>query len=219
MRDKYVSCAYARSDRCCHAASRTLNVRDANWTDGTSPPTLFVAASSHFLPKTTANVRAYFAELEEKHAPALADAHSTAIAHSQMTWARAVEAVSDGRRVTGEKTEGVVRKIEEATGLKLGQVFGGGKAVAKKVEVAVVQKVEEVAEAAKEKAEAVKAEVEPQVKEVEKAGVAVVAGGEPCKAPRIRSKDDCMPIIWLCITRYWLSSRDTRLECASVPNQ
>ena len=75
-----------------------------------------------------------------------------------MTWARAVEAVSDGRRVTGEKTEGVVRKVEDATGLKLGQVFGGGKAVAKKVEVAVAQKVEEVAEAAKEKAEAVKAE-------------------------------------------------------------
>ncbi|KZV61162.1 hypothetical protein PENSPDRAFT_619360 [Peniophora sp. CONT] len=133
------------------------------------PPTLFVAASSHFLPKTTHNVRSYFAELEEKHTPQLAYVHNTGIAHTRMTWDRAVEAIIDGRRVTGEKTEGIVKKVEEATGLKLGQVFGGGKAVAKKAEVIVAQKVEQVAEATKERAEAVKAEAEPQVKEAEKA--------------------------------------------------
>ncbi|VDC05561.1 unnamed protein product [Peniophora sp. CBMAI 1063] len=155
------------------------------------PPTLFVAASSHFLPQTTSNVRAYFAELEEKHAPGLADVHNTAIAHSQMTWARAVDAISNGRRVTVEKTEGVVKKVEETTGLKLGQVLGGGKAAAKKAEVIVAQKVEELAEATKGKAEAVKAEAEPQVKEAEKVVKAeepvVTKGDAPAPAP---VKDD-----------------------------
>ena len=139
------------------------------------PPTLLVASSHHFLPKTTTNVSDYFGSLEDEYLPTLAQKHSVANAHTAMTWERIKDAASSGRASVEGGLSTVVDQIQTITGLKLRDALSGARAQAtqaaraaqstaaqaaqsaeKKVEDAahtVVQKVQEAAHAATEPSE------------------------------------------------------------------
>jgi len=90
------------------------------------PPTLFLLSSKYFLPKTTQNVSAYAGSLEEKHFPSLAQKHSVAIAHTQMTWERLLAAGISGRDTVQDGLGSAVRKVQELTGLKVHEALGRG---------------------------------------------------------------------------------------------
>jgi organizing structure protein 2 len=66
------------------------------------PPALFVPTFSHFLPRTSANIRA--SELEDTHLPSMGEKHEVGKVHAGMAWARVVE----GGRSTGEGVRGEV---------------------------------------------------------------------------------------------------------------
>ncbi|KAJ3785771.1 apolipo protein O-domain-containing protein [Lentinula aff. detonsa] len=94
----------------------------------TVPPLLLALSSSHFLPKTTSNVTSYFGSLEDKYLPSLAEKHNIAKAHSEMTWERAKEMIERARNNFEGGVVGGVGKVQEVTGLKLGEVWKlGGK--------------------------------------------------------------------------------------------
>lgn len=90
------------------------------------PPIFFFATLNHFLPKTSHNISSYVSELEERYAPGLKEKHDIANAHTRMTWERAKEATRDGREGLGRTTEGLVERIQAATGLKLRETLGWG---------------------------------------------------------------------------------------------
>ncbi|ORY32828.1 apolipo protein O-domain-containing protein, partial [Naematelia encephala] len=87
-----------------------------------TPPLLTLAAMPYFLPKTSHNIRQYLSDVEDHHFPAFAAEHdrifSTAVAHSQMTLDR-LGGLRDKAREAAEKAG---RKVEDATGLKVGDV-------------------------------------------------------------------------------------------------
>jgi MICOS complex subunit MIC26 len=112
------------------------------------PPTLFLLSAHHFLPKTTANLSAYFGSLEEKYFPTFAEKHDIAKAHSAMTWERMKEATQEGRQGAGRQVAGAVAWLEEVTGLKLRDAMGWSRA---QTERATGKKPEELVEAAKSK--------------------------------------------------------------------
>ncbi|KAH7907074.1 apolipo protein O-domain-containing protein [Hygrophoropsis aurantiaca] len=88
------------------------------------PPSLLLFSFAHFLPKTAANVGEYAEELEERFIPAFGEKRRIGVAHSQMGWERAKEGVLMGRERLGQGVEGLVKRVEEGTGLKVGQVVG-----------------------------------------------------------------------------------------------
>lgn len=90
------------------------------------PPIFFFATLNHFLPKTSHNISSYVSELEERYAPGLKEKHDIANAHTRMTWERAKKATRDGREGLGRTTEGLVERIQAATGLKLRETLGWG---------------------------------------------------------------------------------------------
>ncbi|KAF9486623.1 hypothetical protein BDN71DRAFT_1514812, partial [Pleurotus eryngii] len=71
------------------------------------PPVFLLASLNHFLPKTSANLSAYFSALEETYFPTVAEKHAIANAHSRMTWERVKEGTQSGR-------EGVMKGVEGA---------------------------------------------------------------------------------------------------------
>ena len=95
------------------------------------PPIFFFATLKHFLPKTSHNLSAYGAELEERYAPSLREKHLTANAHAGMTWEWVKEATKDGREGLGKGVEDVVGRIQEVTGLKVKETLGWGEVVEK----------------------------------------------------------------------------------------
>ncbi|KAF8884523.1 apolipo protein O-domain-containing protein [Infundibulicybe gibba] len=150
------------------------------------PPAFFLISLNQFLPRTSANIAAYMAELEERHFPVLAQKHDVANAHTRMTWERIKEGTSDAKEWVDRGAGSAVDKIQEATGLKLRETFGLGavQAAAKRVEAkavevvkAVEHKVEDgISEVVKPKLEEVKAEVvKPKLEEAK----AVVEPSEP----------------------------------------
>ncbi|GAV99669.1 3-beta hydroxysteroid dehydrogenase isomerase family [Lentinula edodes] len=101
------------------------------------PPLLFALSSAHFLPKTTSNFTSYLGSLEDTYFPTLAQKHDVAKAHSAMTWDRAKEAVEGARRsVEGGVLSGV-EKMQQVTGLKVGEVWKLGEEKQGKVVEAV----------------------------------------------------------------------------------
>ncbi|KAF7312886.1 MICOS complex subunit [Mycena kentingensis (nom. inval.)] len=88
------------------------------------PPALGLGAATHFLPRLSANVRAYAGDLEDEYAPELARVHETGKAHAAMGWARVVEATSGARASAEGAVTGVVGKVQEVTGLKLREALG-----------------------------------------------------------------------------------------------
>ncbi|KAJ6498234.1 apolipo protein O-domain-containing protein [Mycena vulgaris] len=131
------------------------------------PPLLGVAAATHFLPKTSANVRAYLGALEDHYVPEAARVHEVGKAHTQMTWDRVSAGVEDMReRAKGGVLEAVAR-VQGATGLKVREALGIARGVEAKAESAIgetaaqaekaiaatVAKVEGAVEGAEKKAE------------------------------------------------------------------
>ncbi|EGO28782.1 hypothetical protein SERLADRAFT_459578 [Serpula lacrymans var. lacrymans S7.9] len=88
------------------------------------PPTLFIAAFVHFLPKTASNVGDYAEELEDRYIPKFGEKRRIGVAHSRMGWERAKEGVATGQESFGKGVQGVVDKVQEVTGLKLGDALG-----------------------------------------------------------------------------------------------
>ena len=98
------------------------------------PSALFVFSLQHFLPETTSNLSDYLGSVEEAYFPNLAQKHAIANAHARMTWERAKEGTKESREWVGRGVHWSVRRVEEVTGLKLGDVVGSGREAVKEVE-------------------------------------------------------------------------------------
>jgi len=90
------------------------------------PPLFFLVTLNHFLPKSSQNLSLYFSELEGRYAPSLKEKHDIANAHTQMTWERAKHATENGWKRLGTGMEGIVGRVQDATGLKLRETLGWG---------------------------------------------------------------------------------------------
>ncbi|KAJ3817083.1 apolipo protein O-domain-containing protein [Lentinula raphanica] len=139
----------------------------------TFPPLLFAVSSYHFLPKTTTNVTSYFGSLEDRYLPSLAEKHDIAKAHSEMTWERTKEMIQRARNNFEGGVVGGASKVEEVTGLKIGEVWRLG---AKEKESSVKGVQEKVIEALKDEdgkvveiSRAVEEKIEAQVLQAAKA--------------------------------------------------
>ncbi|KAJ9107177.1 hypothetical protein QFC19_002837 [Naganishia cerealis] len=88
------------------------------------PPTLLVASSPYFLPQTSANVRAYLSQVEDKHFPDLAATHRAINAQLGETFATAFDKVQHVSEEAGQMGGKVVRGVEQHTGLRLAEALG-----------------------------------------------------------------------------------------------
>ena len=98
------------------------------------PPLFFLLTLNHFLPKTSHNLSLYASELEERYAPRFKEKHDIANAHTRMTWERAKDATRDGRERLGGAVEGLIGRVQDATGLKLRETLGLGEKMLDKAE-------------------------------------------------------------------------------------
>ncbi|KAA1467065.1 hypothetical protein DENSPDRAFT_68714 [Dentipellis sp. KUC8613] len=155
-----------------------------------APPTLFVLAAQQFIPKTSHNVATYAGELEERYTPGLAEKHAIGRAHFAMTVARAQEAWEQGRAHAGETVGHALRRVQETTGLKVGEAIGKGRVAALEAEGKVSEASKEVlAEVkvleAKEVASVVESKAEPVLEnakeEVKEEAKVVEAKVEPAQ--------------------------------------
>ncbi|KAF9468347.1 apolipo protein O-domain-containing protein [Collybia nuda] len=105
------------------------------------PPAFLLISANHFLPKTTTNLRSYFASLEETYFPSFAEKHETANQHTLMTWERIKDTTQNGRGWLNKGAEKTMEKIQETTGLKLKETLGWTHVVAHKVEGKVAEAV------------------------------------------------------------------------------
>ena len=135
------------------------------------PPTLLVASSHHFLPKTTTNVSDYFGSLEDTYLPTVAEKHRIANAHTAMTWERIKDTTQNTREMFSERVASLVG--EAVIGLKLRETLGWWTAQAevraKVLAKEVLQSAEESALGTKlvfQMAEEAKGVVEDKAKEV-----------------------------------------------------
>jgi len=103
------------------------------------PPLFFLLTFNHFLPKTSHNLSLYASELEERYAPRLKEKHDIANAHTRMTWERAKDATRDGQERLGGAVEGLVGRVQDATGLKLRETLGVGRKMLDKTEGKAVE--------------------------------------------------------------------------------
>src|SRR5258708_38157996 len=84
------------------------------------PPAFLLLASPQFLPKTSANLRAYFASLEDHYVPDIAAQHD---AFNKSVTNLLVGACKKCAELTKSGRDGIqigLQKLEEASGLKLG---------------------------------------------------------------------------------------------------
>lgn len=128
------------------------------------PPILLAFSANHFLPKTTANLSEYLGSLEERYFPTLAEKHAIANAHSAMTWERIKDATASGRASIYGGVATSVDKVQEVTGLKLGEAFRVGEEKREKVQAQVTEAVKAV----EQKIDDVKATGEQKAHEVKK---------------------------------------------------
>jgi organizing structure protein 2 len=144
------------------------------------PAALFALSANHFLPKTTANVRAYASDLEDAYAPGLAHVHETGKAHTAMGVARAQEAIRSGYAAAERGLAVALGRVQDSTGLKVKDASAWGHQTADEVKgradgvLAAVKERAAVAETeaktrAAEIVNAVKDKVEVAEKEADKA--------------------------------------------------
>ncbi|KAJ7664117.1 apolipo protein O-domain-containing protein [Mycena rosella] len=120
------------------------------------PPVLGVAAATHFLPKTSANVGDYLGGLEDHYAPEVARVHEVGKAHTRMTWDRLSEGVEGGRARVREGVLAAVERLQGATGLKVREALGVARSIEEKAEKVIEEKIadfEGVVEKTEKKAE------------------------------------------------------------------
>lgn len=93
------------------------------------PPTLLLASSPYFLPKTSENIRAYLSNVEDAHFPEMAAQHRAINAQLHDTLSTALNKVEHVGTDVGELGGKVVHAVEEHTGLRLGEVIGRAREV------------------------------------------------------------------------------------------
>lgn len=88
-----------------------------------APPLFVVASAPYFLPKTSANVRAYLSDTEDRLVPEFAASHDRINAAVSMHW----EMLKDRLGRAGEEAQSLsrraVRGVEDATGLKVAEAI------------------------------------------------------------------------------------------------
>jgi organizing structure protein 2 len=97
------------------------------------PPALFLTASPYFLPKTSHNVRQYFARIEDSHFPEFAKQHDEVIRSVSTNFRSVIDRAetlgTDVKQISGK----VVRQVEDTTGLRIGEVLGKAQAIEQNV--------------------------------------------------------------------------------------
>ncbi|CAK5280017.1 unnamed protein product [Mycena citricolor] len=126
-----------------------------------TPPIFGAVAFAHFLPQTSANIRAYASDLEDAHMPEVARFHETGKSHAMMGWERLKEGSLKGKDKAGESVLGALEKLQELTGLKVTEALGVVREMEKKAEGVV----EEVVGDVLEKKESVQEKVDEKVQE------------------------------------------------------
>lgn len=129
------------------------------------PPTLLVASSYHFLPKTSTNISDYLGSLEDQYFPTLAEKHAIANAHTAMTWERIKDAASSGRTSLEGGVGTVVEQIQSTTGLKIREALSSARTQANETVHAAQEKTQEAAKVVQEKVEQAAHAAEAKVQE------------------------------------------------------
>jgi organizing structure protein 2 len=132
------------------------------------PGALLVLSANHFLPKTTANVRAYASELEDTYTPGLAHIHNTGKAHTAMAYYRAQDALKDGYTVAERSLASALGRVQDTTGLKVKDASAWGRVAADEVKTrtdGVLAAVKERAAAAEDQAKVKAVEIVDAVKD------------------------------------------------------
>jgi organizing structure protein 2 len=80
----------------------------------------------YFLPKTSANLREYLSEVEDKQFPEFAQKHDTFNARLSMHWEMLKDKVGSAEQAAGGWGEKAVKGIESTTGLRVGDVIRQG---------------------------------------------------------------------------------------------
>ncbi|KAJ6536943.1 apolipo protein O-domain-containing protein [Mycena capillaripes] len=108
------------------------------------PPVLGAAAFAHFLPKTSANLRAYAGALEDEHLPALAETHEIGKAHSAMAWARVREGTAKAHGAVRGGVLEAVERLQGATGLRIREALGVAREMEGKAEKMIEEKIADI---------------------------------------------------------------------------
>lgn len=107
----------------------------------------------------------YLGSLEDTYFPTFSEKHEIAKQHSAMTWERAKTAALQGREQVFNGVVGTVEQLERASGLKLRETLGWGKAAVASVDA----RVSEASHTIEEKAEATMASAQKTVGEAKDA--------------------------------------------------
>ncbi|GJE86564.1 apolipo protein O-domain-containing protein [Phanerochaete sordida] len=164
----------------------------------TLPPVLLLLSFNHFLPKTAENVSAYLGALEDKYAPALAEKHAVANAHTRMTWEMLKDKTAESRASLGASVESLLDRIQDTTGLKVREALrirsNEAQGVAERARdrwAESVQVAQRKAQAAREAVQAKVAEArETAAKNVEHAQAVVAEKTEEVKAAVVEKVED-----------------------------
>lgn len=130
-----------------------------------APPLFAAAALPYFLPKTAHNLRQYFSDLEDKHAPEFAarqDRFNHALEiHWHMTVDRLRGAGDEARQWSAKAAEGV----ESATGLKVSEAVRLGQERVEKAKESAEAKIERTKEQAQAKIESAKEKAQAKIEQ------------------------------------------------------
>ncbi|KAF8332000.1 apolipo protein O-domain-containing protein [Cantharellus anzutake] len=84
------------------------------------PPTLLILAFPQLLPKTSANLRAYFSSLEDHYVPDIAAQHDALNTRVSETLAGTCKKHAELTKAAKDSIQAGLHKLEETSGLKLG---------------------------------------------------------------------------------------------------
>jgi organizing structure protein 2 len=87
------------------------------------PPAFLLGSMEYFFPQTSANVGAYIWSLERAHVPSVAEQHGAFSEWMRNGWRGVREGLGVGREKVDVGMEGLVRRVQDATGLKLSESF------------------------------------------------------------------------------------------------
>lgn len=105
-----------------------------------TPPLFTVLAMPYFLPKTSANIRQYLSDVEDRQFPEFAQRHDQIMATSESHWEMLKDRVGGASKDVGTWSKSAVEGIERNTGLKVGDVVRRGQEAASKVRTEIERK-------------------------------------------------------------------------------
>ena len=86
------------------------------------PPLFLLASLNYFLPQTAHNLSLYYQQIESAHLPPSVQAHRQAIVdRTRSLWKQGEESAKSGVKQVEGGVKGGLKKVEEQTGLKIGQ--------------------------------------------------------------------------------------------------